>query len=108
VGECKFTDVQQTRVEQVLFIIIDKALTLETSKAADWKDLIIRITWIVATLGQQDDFSDELIVTVESKIAKWIEKWVAPLGRQCMTTYTHCIGVGHAPYFMRKWRNSYQ
>jgi hypothetical protein len=35
VGECKFMDVQAERVEKVLCIIIDRALTLETSKAAD-------------------------------------------------------------------------
>jgi hypothetical protein len=40
VGGCKFTDVQAKRVEKVLCIIIDKSLTLETSKAADWKGVI--------------------------------------------------------------------
>jgi hypothetical protein len=72
VGECKFTDVQAKRVEKVLCIIIYKALTLETSKAVDSKDVVTRITWIMATLGQGENFSDALIVTVEAKIAEWM------------------------------------
>jgi hypothetical protein len=69
VGECKFTDVQTKRVEKVLCIIIDKTMMLETSKEIDWKNVITRITRIMAMLGQREDFSDKLIVTVEAKIA---------------------------------------
>jgi hypothetical protein len=34
----------------------------------------------MATLRQQENFSDERIVAVEAKIVEWMEKWMALLG----------------------------
>jgi hypothetical protein len=41
----------------------------------------------MATLGQREEFSDELIDTVEAKIAEWLETRVVLLGRECTTNF---------------------
>jgi hypothetical protein len=59
-------------------------------------------------LRQREEFTDTTLKLVSIWIDWWMVKWVSLVGRDSMTNYTHYLGVGHVPYFMRKWQNFYR
>jgi hypothetical protein len=108
VGDCSFTDGQSKQVEEQLSHIIDNALTLEASRGSEWKNVCKRMTWIMTTLRQREYLTYTTIRLVSIRIYRWMANWASLVGREGMTKYTHCMGVDHVPYFMKKWHNFYR
>lgn len=76
VGECSFTNVQAKKVEIELQSIIAWCLTLENLPASDWQICCDQMTWILTTLYQRADFTNEEIKTMGEQIDTWTILWL--------------------------------
>jgi hypothetical protein len=88
--------------------IIEKAFTLKTSHKDDWHEVTKKITWILTTLRQREDFTDEQIIIIGLCLDEWTVDWISLVGREGMTNYTHFMTSGHIVYYLKYWRNFYR
>jgi hypothetical protein len=95
-------------VELKLPEIIDRALKLHTSRPQALKDVLLKMTKIMTTLGQRGDFSDDQIKAVKLELNAWNDEWISIVGKEGMTNYDHCMSSGHAVYYLRLWCNYYR
>jgi hypothetical protein len=64
VGDCSFTDMQAKYIEEKLGAVIEKAFILKKSRKNDWLNVVKKMTWILTTLRQREDFTDEQIIII--------------------------------------------
>jgi hypothetical protein len=57
---------------------------------------------------QRVDVSDEQIKDVELELNAWTDEWIAIVGKEGTTTYTHLMSSGHVVYYLRLCRNYYR
>jgi hypothetical protein len=101
VGDCSFTDMQAKDIEEKLGDIIEKAFLLEKSRKDDWHDVKKKMTWILTTLCQRKDFTDEKIIIMFLRLDEWTVDWISLVGREGMTNYTHLMTSGHVVYYLK-------
>jgi hypothetical protein len=85
VGNCSFTDMQAKYIEEKLGDIIEKAYTLDKFRKDDWNEVTKKMTWILRTLRQREDFTDEQIVIIGLRLDEWIVNCISLVGREGMT-----------------------
>jgi hypothetical protein len=66
------------------------------------------MTWILTTLRQREDFTDEQIIMIGLRLDEWTVDWISLVGREGVTNYTHLIASGHIVYILKYWRNLYR
>jgi hypothetical protein len=74
---------------------------------AEWIWCQEKISAIMLTLGQKQDFTDSEIDRLQLDIDAWIAIWVALCGREGLTNYTHLLNRSHVTYYLRRLRNRY-
>jgi hypothetical protein len=65
------------------------------------------MTWILTTLRQREDLTDEKIIIMGLRLDEWTVNWISLVGREGMTNYTHLMTSGHIVYYLKHWRNFY-
>jgi hypothetical protein len=108
VGDCSFTDLQAKDIEEKLGDIIEKAFTLDKSRKDDWNEVTKKMTWILTTLRQREDFTDEQIVIIGLRLDEWTVNWISLVGREGTTNKTRFMTSGHIVYYLKYWRNFYR
>jgi hypothetical protein len=106
VCDCSLTDMQAKYIAEKLGDIIEKAFTLDKSRKDDWNEVTKKMTWILTTLRQREDFTDEQIVIIGLRLDEWTVDWISLVGREGMTNYTHFMTC-HIVYYLKYWRNFY-
>jgi hypothetical protein len=71
VSDCGLTDIQAKDIEEKLVDIIEKASTLDKSRKDDWHEVTKNMTWILMTLRQSEDFTDEQIIIIGLHLDEW-------------------------------------
>jgi hypothetical protein len=99
---------QANYIEEKLGDIIEKAFTLEKSRKDDWHDVTKKMTWILTTLRQREDFTDEKIIIIGLCIDEWTVNSISLVGREGMNNYTHLMTSGHNVHYLKYWRNLYR
>jgi hypothetical protein len=108
VGDYSFTDMQAKDIEERFGEIIEKALTLDKSHKDDWHEVTKKMTWVLTTLRQGEDFTDDQIIIIGLRLDEWTVDWISLVGREGMTNYTNVMTSGHIVYYLKYWRNFYR
>jgi hypothetical protein len=66
------------------------------------------MTWILTTLRQQENFTDEQIIIIGLRLDDLTVDWISLVGREGMTNDTHLMTSGHIVYYLKYWRNFYR
>jgi hypothetical protein len=67
-----------------------------------------KISAIMMTLGQKQDFTDSDIDHLQVDIDTWNVRWVALCGREGLTNCTHLLSSSDVTYYLRRFRNLYR
>jgi hypothetical protein len=88
--------------------IIEKAFTLDKSRKDNWNEVTKKMIWILTTLRQREDFTDDQFVIIGLRLDEWTVDWILLIGREGMTNHTHLVKSGHIVYYLKYWRNFYR
>jgi hypothetical protein len=58
--------------------------------------------------AQNHENSDEQIKAVEPDLNAWTDEWIAIVGQEGTTNYTHYMSSVHVVYYLHLWRNYYR
>jgi hypothetical protein len=107
IAEVKFDDSRAKLLELHLPKILEVILMNEPNKT-EWMWCQEKISAIMMTLGQKQDFTDSDIDHLQVDIDAWNARWVALCGREGLTNYTHLLSSSHVTYYLRRFRNLYR
>jgi hypothetical protein len=66
------------------------------------------MTWILTTLRQREDFTDEKTIIMGLCVDDWTVDWISHVGKEGMMNYTHLMTSSHIVYYLQYWRNFYR
>jgi hypothetical protein len=107
IAEIKFDDSGAKQPELHLQKIIPKIIAGVSNKSS-WLECQSKISAIIETLGQKQEFTDEQISKLQLNIDDWNAKWVELCGRGGLTNYTHLLNSFHVTYCLKRLRNIYR
>jgi hypothetical protein len=67
---------QAKDIEEKLGAVIEKAFILKKSRKEYWLDVVKKMTWILMTLCQREDFTDEQIIIMGLHLDEWTADWI--------------------------------
>jgi hypothetical protein len=107
-AEVKIDDSRAKQLElHLLKKNVPKSITGETNKP-NWLEYQSKISAIIETLGQKQEFTNEQINKLKLDIDDWNAKWVELCGREWLTNYTHLLKSSHMTYYLNRFRNLYR
>jgi hypothetical protein len=71
---------QAKYIEEKFGDIIEKAFTLKKSRKDDWNEVTKKMTWILMTLRQRENFNDEQIIIIGLRLDEWTVDWISLVG----------------------------
>jgi hypothetical protein len=74
----------------------------------EWIQCHEKISAIMMTLVQTQDFTDSDIDHLQVDIDAWNARWVALCGREGLTNYTHLLSSSNVTYYLRRFINLYR
>jgi hypothetical protein len=107
IAEVKFDDSRAKLLELHLPKILQVILMNEPNKR-EWIWYQEKISAIMMTLGQKQDFTNSDIDHLQVDIDAWNARWVALCGREGLTNYTHLLNSSHFTYYLRRLLNLYR
>jgi hypothetical protein len=66
------------------------------------------MTWILTTLRQREDFTDEQIIIMGLRLDEWTVDCISLVGKEGTMNHTHLMTSDHNVYYLKYWRNFYR